>query len=278
MYQKKDKSKDKSNGAIPLVIDHNPGLPNMSKIINRNKHFLESDPILRKLMPKEKVFVASRKNKSIGDILVRNRYRPSSVARISDQVLPESGTGNRESTSEELEGGEHQHGCFACGKCYCCKYQFLTPCDSFTSFHTDQVFGFNKKITCQSTGLIYLAECVTCEVSDIGYTTGNLPLRFSNHKSHIKKKKSTCRLVNHFITVEHNLDFTSRDSYNKTLSAHLKVILIDQFDFCQSTSAKDREKVLEKWEGHYQTNLKTLERYGGLNVLDSRLISRSSSF
>ena len=266
---------NKSNGAIPLVMDNNPGLPNMSKIINRNKHFLVSDQTLKKLMPVEKVFVTSRKNRSIGDMLVRNRYRPSSMTTNPSQDFPESGNGDGESTSEELEV-ELEHGCHACGKCYCCKSKFLTPCDSFTSYHTDQVFKFKKKITCQSTGLIYLAECITCEVSDIGYTTGNLPKRFSNYKSHIKSKKNTCRLVNHFLSIDHKLDFTSTANYNLSLSAHLKVILIDQFDFSPNTPVRERERVLEKWEGHYQTNLKTLERYGGLNVLDSRLISKSS--
>ena len=37
-----------------------------------------------------------------------------------------------------------------------------SSCDSFTSYHTTQIFSIGKRITCQSTGLIYLAECITC--------------------------------------------------------------------------------------------------------------------
>ena len=55
---------------------------------------------------------------------------------------------------------------------------YLTPCDSFTSYHTTQVFSISKRITCQSTGLIYLAECITCESSCVGYSISNLPKRF----------------------------------------------------------------------------------------------------
>ena len=153
----------------------------------------------------------------------------------------------------------------------------MSPCERFSSYHTDQVFNINKRITCQSSGLIYLAECISCKVSDVGYTTGNLPKRFSNHKSHIKTKRNTCCLVNHFIDIDHNLDFSTRDSYNRTLSSHLSVIIIDRVEFPEGTPMKDRENVLEKLEGHWQTNLKTLQRYGGLNALYSRDISRGKS-
>ena len=64
---------------------------------------------------------------------------------------------------------------------------YLKPCDSLTSYHTTQVFSIGKRITCQSTGLIYLAEFITCENSCKGYSISNLPKRFSNHKSHIKR-------------------------------------------------------------------------------------------
>ena len=44
----------------------------------------------------------------------------------------------------------------------------------------------NKSITCKNTGLIYLAECTTCESFYVEYSIGNLPKRFSDHKSYIK--------------------------------------------------------------------------------------------
>ena len=162
----------------------------MSKIINRNKHFLDSDPTLKKLIPKEKVFVTCRKNKSIGDILIRNKYKPSSVTGKPSSVTsnPEAETLNNEGASEELE--DEDRGCHACGKCYCCKAGYLTPCESFSTFHTDQVFNIKKKITCQSTGLIYLAECISCKISDVGYTTGNLPKFFQIIKIILKARKT----------------------------------------------------------------------------------------
>ena len=44
---------------------------------------------------------------------------------------------------------------------------------------------------------IYLAECITCESSCVGYSRSNLPKHFSNHKSYIKRNIKSCRLANH---------------------------------------------------------------------------------
>ena len=101
------------------------------------------------------------------------------------------------------------------------------------------------------------------------YTTSNLPKRFSNHKSHIKKAIRSCKLVNHFIDVDHSLDFCTTESFNRTLSAHLSVIIVDTVDFASSVSKVEREKAMEAREGFFQTQLKTLERFGGMNTLDS---------
>ena len=270
LYSNKDNIKDKNAAVIPLVIDNNPSLPNMSKIIHRHKHLLDLDPSLRNVIPKGKVFVTYRKNKTIGDMLVHNRYRSSSTTQVH---VPNPLSRDDVQTLEQ----EQDPGCYACEKCYCCKMGYLVPCKNYKSYHTDQVFPIKQKITCQSTGLIYLMECVQCEVSYIGYTTGNLPKRLSNHKSHIKRKVHSCRLVNHFLDIEHNLDLSSTASFNTTLSKHLKVILIDKIDFRGNLSQSEKEDILIEKEGFYQTQVKTLNRYGGLNILDSRCISMMGS-
>ena len=52
---------------------------------------------------------------------------------------------------------------------------------------------------------------------------------------------------------------------------------IDSLDFGPDVSKLDREKAMEAREGFYQTQLKTLERYGGMNTLDSQHILFKSS-
>ena len=117
--------------------------------------------------------------------------------------------------------------------------------------------------------IIYLAECITCKQSDIGFTTSNLPLRLSNHKSHIKNNHRSCRLVSHFLNIDHGLDFSSHESYNNSLSTHLKVILIESVIFDENISKEEKIRIMESREGFWQNQLKTLERFGGLNTLDS---------
>ena len=132
-------------------------------------------------------------------MLIRNRFRPSSSSTPSqDDVNPLQPT----AIAKELLSQEIVPGCFACCKCYVCKMVYLTPCYSFTSY---QVFSIGKRITCQSTGLIYLAECITCVSSCVGYSISNLPKRFSNHKSHIKRNVKSCRLAKHFLEKDHDL-------------------------------------------------------------------------
>ena len=53
------------------------------------------------------------------------------------------------------------------------------------------------------------------------------------------------------------------------------MILIEKVDFPDNMTTEDKESILIEREGYHQTQLKTLVRYGGLNVLDSRYIATS---
>ena len=44
---------------------------------------------------------------------------------------------------------------------------------------------------------------------------------------------------------------------------------MDSLEFDDSINKLDKEKALESRDGYYQTQLKTLEKYGGMNTLDS---------
>ena len=272
LYALKDKNDKSTSTMIPMVMDHNPALPNMGSIIHKYKHLLSLDPGLSSLVRPECVFVSYRKNKTIGDMLVHNRYRASGASQggDGDSAAHEQAVQENSVSQEPVVQTVSDAGCHACGKCYVCKQKFLSPCPQFSSYHSEQVFPITKYLSCQSTNLIYLMECNTCKQSYVGYTTSNLPKRFSNHKSHIKKGIRSCKLVNHFLDIDHSLDFSTAASFNSTLSAHLSVIVVDSVDLDQNLSKQDRERAMEAREGFYQTQLKTLERYGGMNTLDSQ--------
>ena len=94
----------------------------------------------------------------------------------------------------------------------------------------------------------YLAAQTTSFIVPYAYSVIGSSIKFrarlSNHKSHIKQKKRTCRLVNHFIDSSHDHQLS-----------HLKFILIEQ------VSTKN-EYFLEKREGYWQAQLWTYEPYG----------------
>ena len=179
-------------------------------------------------------------------MLIHNRFRPSSSSTQSrDNENPLQLT----AIAEEPLSQEIVPGCFACGKCYVCKMGNLTPCDSFTSYHTTQVFSIGKRITCQSTGLIYLAECITCKSSCEGYSKSNLLKRFSNHKSHIKRNVKSCRLANHFLEKYHDLvRDKNQKEFDLSLVKRVRIRVIDIFDFDQNLSTKEKEGICEERE------------------------------
>ena len=270
LYSVKEKN-DKTTCLIPMVMDHNPALPNMGSIIHRYKHLLSLDPALKTLIRPDSVFVSYRKNQTIGGMLVHNRFRASSRQEKEIETTasqpPETDLAFRQTVQESGDAG-----CYACGKCYVCNQNFLSPCTDFSSYHSRQIFSITKNLNCQSKNLIYLMECNTCKLSYVGYTTSNLPKRLSNHKSHIKRGIKSCKLVNHFLDIDHSLDFSTMASFNSTLSSHLSVIIVDALEFDSSVNQVDRQRAMEAREGFYQTQLKTLERYGGMNTLDSNHI------
>ena len=72
-----------------------------------------------------------------------------------------------------------------------------------------------------------------------------------------------------FIYIYHSIDFSTTESFNRTLSAHLTVIIVDTVDLTPDMSKAERVRAMEAREGFYQTQLKTLTRFGGMNTLDS---------
>ena len=90
-------------------------------------------------------------------------------------------------------------GCFKCKakRCDCCK-NFLEEGSTFTSKISGRVFQIGKLLTCTSDNVVYLACCVACGLLTVGSTI-NFKTRLANYKSHIKRNKRTCGIVNHFL-------------------------------------------------------------------------------
>ena len=128
------------------MIDNNPALPNVDNIIHKHKHLLERDENLKKIMPPGSVFVSYQKTKPL--VFIHNRFRSSSPSTQSLDISapPQQDTVGPNNQETVVCG-------VPCGKCHVCKLGYLTPCDSFSTYHTTQVFSMGKRITCQNTDL-----------------------------------------------------------------------------------------------------------------------------
>ena len=111
-------------------------------------------------------------------------------------------------------------------------------------------------------------ECILHQCSNVGYTTNNMKMRFSNNKSHVKKN-ATCEICAHLITENHDINFHSNSTYDETLSKVLKVTVIEAVQGIEEgDSTRVKEEKCERREAFWQRQLKTLTTYGGLNIRD----------
>ena len=86
-----------------------------------------------------------------------------------------------------------------------CSYKICDSCNTFvgeTTYTECNATGRKYKIrrvtSCNSENVIYVAYCVKCIKQGVGSTT-SWKARLSNYKSHVKKKKITCRIVGYLI-------------------------------------------------------------------------------
>ena len=135
-------------------------------------------------------------------------------------------------------------GCFRCNRkvCDAC-HNFLFPSNRIRSVATGKSHKIRHSLSCRTDYIIYCATCLLCNRQCVGSSV-NFRARLSNHKSHIKQKKRTCRLVNHFIDNAHDHPLSS-----------LKFVLIEQVSI-------KTEEFLEQREGYWQAQLWTYEPYG----------------
>ena len=164
---------------FPLVLDFNPSLPSIGKILFSHRHFIDNSPSLSKIFPKGSIIPSFRRTKNIKEILARPRRT-------------------------NFDHTERQ-GCFKCkGKCDLCQ-NFLVESDNFSSARTGRSYPIRQQLHCKCKNVIYLITCNKCNVQYIGSTTNEFKVRFQNHKSAMNTEKNTCEVAIHFNKENHVL-------------------------------------------------------------------------
>ena len=199
-HDRKHGKKVKPRNAKNLIVfstSFDPHGPNVNKIINRNIHLLLNNDNLKELYTKGTILNANKREKNLQQLLMRSD--PYNIK--DDQQLKE----DRGYTK--------------------CSYKNCDSCNNFvdeTTYiecnATGRKYKIRRDTSCSSRNIIYVAYCIKCMKQGVGSTTSWKP-HLSNYKSHIKKRKLTCRIVKHFIencndNGFNNLRFTIVDCLN----------------------------------------------------------------
>ena len=169
----------------PLVVDFNPRLPNIGKLIRENLPLLYNCPSLKNLFPENTIIPAFRRPRNLKEIISKR-----------------TNSGTALSTDSEC-------GFFCCSrKCDLCN-NFAADSPKFSSVATGRSYTIKQRISCTSKNVIYLVTCKKCSLQYVGSTSNEFKVRFRNHKSAMKTNKKTCETAIHFNASEHSLgDFS----------------------------------------------------------------------
>ena len=169
-----------SKKIFPLVLDFNPRLPSIGKIIRKHKHLIYDSPSLKEIFPVGSIIPAFRRSKNIKEIL-------SSKPR------------------EQHRAPDNQQGCFKCtAKCDLCR-NYLKDTNCFTSTRTSRTYTIMQILGCKSKNVIYLVTCKKCNMQYVGSTTNEFKIRFCSHKSSMITKKRSCEVAIHFNKEPHTV-------------------------------------------------------------------------
>ena len=154
----------------------------MNKLFKKHSSILESDEQAKNVLTNKGILVSYKPNANLKELLApSNPYKKLSCVK---------------------------KGCFNCKakRCDACK-NFLMSGSFFRASATGRLFEINKPLTCTSENIVYLASCGICDLQGVGSTVC-FKSRLANYKSHIKHKRKTCSIVNHFIDI-HEADHST---------------------------------------------------------------------
>ena len=155
---------------------------------------------------------------------------------------------------------EINNGSQSCGKP--CVYFYVlgkSETDTFKSTSNGQSFKIRQKIDCQSQNIIYLIACKICNIQGVGHTV-KFSSRINNYFSHIKQKKRTCSIVNHFI--DNHYDIWNINYAENEIISIIGIAKITNLP----SDPKLKENRLWAFEGYWQAKLSTMKPFWMNNV------------
>ena len=157
------KDKTQNDLAFYLVVTHNPANPPITDIVRKNWSLVEKSKTTRFLTDAKLIFGA-RRNKNLSDHIVR----ASTNTRQTNIIPP------------------------VCNRTRTCKYcPNINKSGTLKSTTNGRRFQSMKKVTCQSSNLIYVITCKICGIQYVGQTMNRLLTRFQGHNFDIMHNNDT---------------------------------------------------------------------------------------
>ena len=213
--------------------------------------------MINSILPAESIFASYSQPKNISGLLISSKF--------SSTKKPEEANGK----------------CFKCNNCILCKH-LLVETSTFSGFHTSKKYKIKQELTCTTEGVIYLLNDLVCKKSYVGSTITNMRTRTAKYRNHIRTQHNGCEIATHFAQLgdSHPLPTPSekakksvfQEIYNSKLSEQIEFVVIDHVAFPTDATTAEKRALIAKSEGYWQTQLRTMSKYGGLNIRDERKI------
>ena len=148
-------TKTKSGLTFYCITTHNPANPPVKEIVTENWNVIQKTKTTRHLQDATLIF-GLRRSKNLSDQLVRASTRTLKKGKyITDHP---------------------------CNRPSMCKFRpRLNRTRVIVSNITGKTFNSKREINCQSSNLIYLITCKTCNVQYVGQTQNCIITRFQGH-------------------------------------------------------------------------------------------------
>ena len=169
-----------------FIIQYDPRLPNLSKILKENWQVMISED--QRLRPafEHPPMVCYKRPKNLKDILCRARLPPLRPIRP-----PRSGFKRCSK-----------------GRCHLCPYTGIQPGEILTHVkihHSGEVIEIKSPIDCQTEGVLYVISCKKCKKQYLGQSKRSAEKRMVDHLNTVRNNNSTNTPVGvHFRSEQHS--------------------------------------------------------------------------
>ena len=128
----------------------------------------------------------------------------------------------------------------------CCRQ--IRNTNTFKSTQTTEEFKIYHRVTCKSKFIIYLLECIKCNIQYVGKREWPMNIRLNKHRNDVFREDAII-VCQHFKQISHNFN------------EHAKITIIEQLKH-QNKSLTQMRSILEEREDFWIKKLKTLHPYG----------------